>query len=175
MEATVRNNTWIESISAPGSGKNLNIEIKIDGIEGESNVVFAYTPPSIVNMSTPPLKGGTMEIYGRHFFDKNIEINVNEEGCIRPCADIQFISSSILQCQYGGLGKVGVCDKQLVKVTINGQTSNGMYICYNSDRGDLTGVPSNVQRLTENGTMQYDIGLSLPPDSNVIIHLKPIE
>ena len=52
-----------------------------------------------------------------------------------------------------------------------------MYIRYSVDRGDLIGVPSNVQRVSENSTIEYSISLSLKPgasdaDASVFINLE---
>ena len=135
---------------APGSGKDLTIAIQIDGVVGTSNVTFSYTPPRILNITAPPFKGGTMQILGNDFVDQDLAVTVYENGCSRPCSDVKVVSDTILQCQYDGEGTPGSCDKYLVKVAVNGQTSNGMHICYpNTDRGDLVGVPSN-KRVNEN-------------------------
>ena len=60
----------------------------------------------------------------------------------------------------------------MVIVTADEQTSNGIYIHYQSDRGDLIGVPSNVQRVNENSTIEYSISLTLDPELNVVVNLQ---
>ena len=156
-QARVMNSTWIQTVSAPGSGAGLTVEIQIDDVLGASNVTFSYMPPSITNITSPPFKGGTMQILGKDFVAQGIAIDVYEGGCTRPCSDIKVVSDTVLQCQYSGIGTGGETNKKLVKVSVNGQTSNGMYIRYSVDRGDLIGVPSNVQRVNENSTIEYII------------------
>ena len=171
-DAQIMNSTWIRASSSAGSGKGLHIEIIVDGIAGTSNVNFSYAPPFIGNITSPPLKGGTMQISGRDFVNQHLLVNVYEGGCIRPCSNVQFISHTLLQCQYNGVGTEGEFDKKLVKVSVDGQTSNGMYLRYYSDRGDLVGVPSNLQRTNENSTIEYSISLTLNPNPNVIVNLE---
>eukprot|EP00943_MAST-04B_sp_MAST-4B-sp1_P002428 g2428.t1 len=99
------NSTWIQALSAPGSGKGLKIAIQIDGVVGASNVTFSYTPPRILNITAPPFKGGTMQIIGNDFVDQDLAVTVYENGCSRPCSDVKVVSDTILQCQYDGEGQ----------------------------------------------------------------------
>ena len=90
------------------------------------------------------------------------------------CSNIQMVSSTELQCRYDGDGTPGNCDKHFVKVFVDGQMSNSMYICYPSaDRGSLVRGSSNIQRVSENSTVAYSISLTLKkPSEDVDVYLQ---
>jgi len=63
--------------------------------------MFSYTPPSIVNITAPPLRGGTMEILGKDFVEQGIAVDIYEDSCVRPCSNIQFISHKEFEDSIG--------------------------------------------------------------------------
>ena len=89
----------------------------IIAIIGTSNVKFSYAPPNISKIISPPFLGGTMQVIGTDFVDKNIVITIYENGCSRSCLDLQFVSDNVIQCQYNGIGQAGVCDKQIYEAS----------------------------------------------------------
>ena len=68
-----------KSVVVSGSGGHLNIEVVIDGILGTSII----GTPTVINVTAPPLSGGTMQIVGKDFAARGLAINVYENGCSR--------------------------------------------------------------------------------------------
>ena len=170
MNAQIMNSTWIRASSSQDLVRAYRDHRRWHC--RNINVNFSYAPPFIGNITSPPLKGGTMQISGRDFVNQHLLVNVYEGGCIRPCSKCSVHFAYLVAVPIQWCGYRSESDKKLVKVSVDGQTSNGMYLRYYSDRGDLAGVPSNLQRTNENSTIEYSISLTLNPNPNVIVNLK---
>jgi hypothetical protein len=170
---TFHNTTWITARSPPGTGGNYPVGISIDGfVSTINNATYFYRRPSMSDLTSPPTGGGTLQIVGDDFgtVTSDISIAVGQEGCSSPCVGPNFLNGK-LQCQY--LARAKKTDCRYVTVTVNKQTSDPVQYCYGVDKGEMTGFPVGVQRVVEQGTLEYTIDLTedIPPKSNVLIAL----
>ena len=103
---------------------NLPVTVTIDGIvadgttEGQThNAHFSYTPPTITNITAPPVKGGTMIIYGNDFGqdESKIKVTVLDQGCPRDCPGVELITEAgqpdYVQCQFDVTGVFKDCNR----------------------------------------------------------------
>ena len=67
-----------------------------------------------------------------------------------------------------------VCNCPGVTVTVSGQRSNRVEFCYDTDKGEMTGLPIGVQEVFELKSKSYNVGLSLTPKATVEIHMSAI-
>ena len=155
------------------TGKKLT---NIDVLLRENYTVFSYLPPNISRVDSPPFKGGTVLIKGTNFgsWTDQIVIHVVRSGCgaqQESCEYPEPGENGDILCQYTSEGQKGTCNK--VTMTVAGQSSNDAEFCYDVDKGEITGVPPGTQRVLENDTFAYEIGITagIIPVSHVQVTL----
>jgi hypothetical protein len=170
-----QNETWITAKSPAGTGKTIPITITVDGIPSTTNnMFFNYNKPNITSITSPPFKGGTVQIQGNNFgsIKEKVTVEIDEDGCSsKPCENVQIAVGGI-QCLYNQQGTFGSC--RGVVVTVDSQVSSRVEYCYDVDKGEITGLPVGIQQVTEAKNLTYDISLSVVPTANVQINLTAI-
>lgn len=104
-----------------------------------------------------------METYHLNVLIDQIVIDVLSSGCAaqqESCENPERGENGDILCQYTSEGQKGTCKK--VTMTVAGQSSNDMEFCYDVDKGEITGVPPGTQRVVENDTVAYEIGIYRP-------------
>ena len=172
LSPVYHNNTWITAIVPPGVGAESPIFITIDGLASLENLAnFSYLPPNISSLISPPFEGGSIQIFGKNFGNALAAVNivVDNGECARSCTGPELFDDHLL-CQYDEIGAEGVC--RGVTVTVSGQRSNRVKFCYDTNKGEITGLPIGVQDVFELKSKSYNIGLSLTPKATVEIRMS---
>ena len=97
----------------------------------------------------------------------------DDNGCAINCADpkLDTANSELLQCQFTGVGSSGVTRD--IEIIVRNQNIKSSFT-YDTDKGEITGIPVGNQMVLEDANFEYNIGLTfgMTPTADVIIYLE---
>eukprot|EP00942_MAST-04A_sp_MAST-4A-sp1_P012240 g12240.t1 len=174
----VDHNTFT-AISPSGVGANLALIITIDGVAASSTeILFSYKAANITSVISPPFNGGVITLMGTDFGSTINDVDIinvyNTNGCSFECVVLElFLAPSKIYCQYNQAGSFGVTREIDIVVGDQRSVARGSFT-YEFNKGELNGVPLDVQIVSEMEELTYVISLSdgIPPSKNVIITLE---
>jgi hypothetical protein len=182
VNITRQNSTWITALSPPGIGISRRVQLSVDGVHSNDKHLhyFHYDGPNITDIISPPYKGGILLIKGSNFgvpvkrrtsMVHQLVITVDDgSGCGLPCTQPWLLPGGDVQCSYHAPAKE--FDRRGVVVSVNGRNSKRFQYTYAVDRGQLSGLPGDIQTIAETKNFSYKVELTLPPRQNVSVILK---